>query len=112
MPQFGRRIDGLGGRRRRVRQPVVLAASAMSIERSRSVLVANLSTSGSMLRGRDLQKEGTELLVAVGSQDSFARIVWRNDDACGIEFDKPFPEDRLAQLKHEGRWSTVTGATD
>ena len=110
MLQFGRRVDGLGGRRRRVRQPVLLAASAMSIERSRSVLVADLSPSGAMLHGRDLPKEGTELLVAVGSRDSFARIVWRNEDACGIEFDSPLPDDRLAQLKNEGHWTAVTGA--
>ena len=108
---FGRRVDGPSGRRRRVRQPVVLAASAVSIERSRSVLVADLSPSGAKLQGRDLPKEGSEVLVAVGSQDSFATIVWRNDDACGIEFDTLLPEERVAQLKHEGRWASVTGAT-
>jgi hypothetical protein len=111
MRQFGRRVDGLSGRRRRVRQPVILAASAMSIDRSRSVLVADLSPSGAMLHGRDLPREGSEVLVAVGSQDSFATIVWRNDDACGIEFEMPLPEHRLAQLQHEGCWASVTGVT-
>lgn len=111
MLQFGRRVDGLSGRRRRVRQPVVLAASAMSIERSRSVLVADLSPAGAMLHGRDLPEAGSELLVAVGSQDSFATIIWRNEDACGIEFDNPLPDDRLAQLQREGRWASVTGVT-
>lgn len=111
MLQFGRRVDGPYGRRRRVRQPVVLAASAMSIDRSRSVLVADLSPSGARLHGRDLPSEGSELLVAVGSQDSFATIVWRNEDACGIAFDEALADDRLAQLKREGRWASVTGAT-
>ena len=111
MLQFGRRVDGLSGRRRRVRQPVILAASAMSIDRSRSVLVADLSPSGAKLLGRDLPKEGSEVLVAVGSQDSFATIVWRNDNGCGIEFEKPLPVHRLAQLQHEGSWTSVTGAT-
>ncbi|HET9866878.1 MAG TPA: PilZ domain-containing protein [Nitrospira sp.] len=111
MLQFGRRVDGLSGRRRRVRQPVILAASAMSIDRSRSVLVADLSPSGAKLLGRDLPNEGSEVLVAVGSQDSFATIVWRNDDGCGIEFEQPLPQHRLAQLEHEGSWVSVTGAT-
>jgi hypothetical protein len=83
----------------------------MSIDRLRSVLVADLSPSGAMLHGRDLPKEGSEVLVAVGSQDSFAMIVWSNDDACGIEFEEPLPEHRLARLHHEGNWASVTGAT-
>ena len=111
MLQFGRRVDGLSGRRSRVRQPVILAASAMSIERSRSVLVADLSPSGARLQGRDLPKEGSEVLVAVGSQDSFATIVWRNDDTCGIKFEMPLAADRLARLQHEGCWAAVTGVT-
>ena len=82
----------------------------MSIERSRSVLVADLTPAGAMLHGRDLPEKGSEILVAVGPQDSFATIVWRSDDACGIEFDSPLREDQIARFKRDGWWASVTGA--
>lgn len=82
----------------------------MSIEKSRSVLVADLSAGGAMLHGRDLPQEGSEVLVAVGSEDSFATIIWRGEDACGIEFDRPLGEDQIVRLKRDGRWAAVTGA--
>lgn len=111
MPPIGRRGDGLSSCRCYSREPVILAGSALSIGRSRSVLVADLSPAGAKLRGRDLPKPGSEVLVAVGSQDSFATIIWRNEDGCGIEFDDSLHEDELAKFKLEGHWPSVTGAT-
>ncbi len=110
MLRFGRRVDGLSGRRHRMREPVRLAASAMTIDRSQSVFVADLSASGAQLHGRGFPDEGSEVLLAVGSLDSFARVAWRDNSACGLEFEEPLPDEELVQLKREGRWAFVTGA--
>ena len=110
MPSFGKRVDGPDGRRRVIRQPVVLAASALAVAGSRSVLVADLSSVGAKLQGRDLPIPGSEVLVAVGTQESFGTIVWGKEDACGISFDHPLGNDKLDRFKQEGSWASVTGA--
>ena len=111
MPSFGRRTDGLSGRRRQTRQPVLLAASALSIERSRSAIVSDLSAAGAKLNGRDLPKPGSEVLIGIGSEDSFATIKWWSEEACGVEFDRLLAPQQIDNFKTEGAWESVTGAT-
>jgi len=59
-------------RRRNARQPVSLAASALSLSRSRSVVISDLSPDGAHVDGRDLPLPGEDLLLVVGSFDTFA----------------------------------------
>ena len=109
MPSFGKRVDGLRGRRASNRQSVVLAASALSTLHSRSVLVADITPQGARLHGRDLPSAGREVLIKVGSFDSFATVVWSDADRCGVRFDQAFALDQLATLKRESCWASVTG---
>ena len=109
MPSFGNRVDGLRGRRAFPRQSVVLAASALSITHSRSVVVADITPEGARLHGRHLPSTSSEVLMVVGSQDCFGKVVWNESDGCGVKFDRPFRADQLEQLKLEGQWATVTG---
>ena len=84
MPAFGRRIDGPTGRRRNVRQTVVLAASAMTLDQSRTVLVEDVCSEGAKLRGRDLPGRGSQILFKLGAWEVFASVVWNGRDECGI----------------------------
>ena len=109
MPGFGRRMDGLSGRRRSPRQPVILAASAWAIGGSRSVLIGDLSATGARLRGRDLPPSAADVLITVGPIEVFATVNWRADVECGVEFHATLTPDLLGQIQKHGDWALVTG---
>jgi len=88
---------------------VILAASARSIDRSRSVVITDISSKGAKLQGRDLAARGAEVLVSAGSLDLFASVAWRENDECGVIFDGPLSEELVSKLKSEGRWTRVMG---
>ena len=96
-------------RRRSVREPTMLAASAMSVTRSRSVMIADLSSTGARLGGRDLPAPGDDLLMVVGSQDRMGTVMWRSGDKCGVRLDEPLAHDNIALMQREANWASVTG---
>ena len=108
-PISGRRTDGLSGRRTTQRHPVVLAASAVAIDRSNSVVVSDLSHQGAKLRGRNLPASDQEVLITTGSFAMFATVVWAQNDECGLRFVPPLDDQALAQFQEEGKWATVMG---
>ena len=87
----------------------MLAGSAMSVTRSRSVMVADVSAEGAMLGGRDLPAPGDDLLMVVGSQDRMGQVMWRRDDKCGVRLDEPLEQAHIAQMKREAAWTSVIG---
>ena len=96
-------------RRRSVREPVMLAGSAMSVTRSRSVMIADLSATGALLGGRDLPAPGDDLLMVVGSQDRMGTVMWRQGDKCGVRLDEPLAHEQIALMEREAAWAAVTG---
>lgn len=102
-----RSLPGHACRRGFPRLPVVLAASALAIARSRSVVVTDLSLEGAQLGGRDLPPAGDDLLMVVGSLDAMGTVVWRDGDRCGVQFDEAIVDETIAQMKREADWSSV-----
>ena len=96
-------------RRRHLREEVSLAGSAFGLGRSRSIVVSDLSPEGAQIDARDLPARGEDLLMVVGSFDTLAKVVWRNADKCGIEFDDAVADEILAKMKQEARWTSVAG---
>lgn len=86
MPTFGKRVDGLWGRRQEARQMVELAGTAMSLDGSNSVALENISSTGAKLLGRCLPKTGQEILVRTDEFCFFGSIAWANDHSYGIVF--------------------------
>ncbi len=109
MPGFGKKIDGPTGRRRNVRQTVILAAAALTIDRSRTVLVEDVSSEGAKLRGRDLPGKGSQILFKLGQWEVFASVVWNGRDECGITFDEPLASESMSRLEREAHWGEVMG---
>ena len=105
---FGKRAF-VHNRRRCAREDVMLAGSAMSVTRSRSVMVADVSAGGARLGGRDLPPPGDDLLIVVGSQDRMGTVMWSNGDKCGVRVDEPLGADSIARMKDEAGWAAVTG---
>lgn len=109
MPVFGRRVDGPEGKRRSERERVVLAAAAQAIHGSRSVVIADISTRGAKLQGRDLPPCGRQILLGVGTVELLVTIAWRDLDECGVRFDPPLNTALVRKLKQEGSWAKVMG---
>jgi hypothetical protein len=96
-------------RRHCAREPVALAGSALALARSRSVIVSDLSARGARLDARDLPLPGEDMLLVVGSFDTFAKVAWRTDDKAGIRFDDEIAPDVIARMKREAAWTSVAG---
>ncbi|MGE5562092.1 MAG: PilZ domain-containing protein [Bacillota bacterium] len=110
MPGFGRRIDGPGGRRRSVRENVVLAGSAFAIGSSQSVMIEDVGRAGAKLRAQRVEPVGRQLLVRIGTVEMLASVIWSRPEQCGIRFDEPLDDQTLQAVKKEGCWATVTGS--
>jgi hypothetical protein len=111
MPSFGRRVDGPAGRRRTIREEVVLAASAQSLRSSRPVVVSDVSPTGAKLVGRNLVSLDPEVLISVGEIGVFANVAWVVRDECGVTFDEPLTPDMMEVVKREGGWAKVMGVS-
>lgn len=106
---FGKRIDVPGGRRRSPRQRVTLAGAAIALEGSRSVIINDVCSTGLKLRGRDLPKEGAELMIRIGDSDVLARVIWKRHDDCGVSFEDRLDPATVDHLKHEGQLGRLLG---
>ena len=102
-------LPGHACRRQAPREEVALAGSALALGCSRSIIISDLSADGAQIDGRDLPPAGEDVLMVAGSQDTFAKIVWRTDDKCGIRFDESMPAENIALMKEEAAWTSVAG---
>ena len=96
-------------RRHEPREAVSLAGSALALGCSRSIIISDLSPDGAQIDARDLPPPGEDVLMVAGSQDAFAKIVWRTEEKCGIRFDERMAPESLALMKEEAAWTAVAG---
>lgn len=87
MSVFGNRLDGPAGRRRSAREKVVLLGTAISIERTRSVVIEDLSPTGAKICGRALPPLGQEVLIRAECLRLFGRVAWVHRNSCGIRLE-------------------------
>ena len=102
-----RTIEVPGCRRAAAREGVTLAASALALGCSRSVIVSDLSSTGARFEAKELPDTGEELLMIAGTQEAFARVVWRTEKRCGVHFDDTLGEEDLVKIKKEAAWTSI-----
>ena len=74
-------------RRARVRRRVCLTGSLVSISRSTSVIIENVSPDGAKLVGRNLPGSGEEVLVRASDFAVLGHVIWQDHDRRGVVFD-------------------------
>jgi len=111
MERFGKRVDGIDGRRAAVRQNVSMAASMFSLEHSRVVIVEDISTSGAKLTGEELPKLGEDVWIKAGPVDAFGTVVWADDFVCGVTFEQPLNRTEEEFITAEARLMSPTNLT-
>ena len=111
MATFGKRVDGVDGRRAAVRQTVAMPASMFSLEQSRVVIVEDISTTGAKLTGAELPKLGEDVWIKAGPIDAFGTVAWGDDHACGVIFEQPLNAAEDDFIQTEGRLMRLTKLT-
>jgi hypothetical protein len=96
---FGRRTDGLTGRRRAARERMSLPVSLYSIDQSRVALLADLSQSGCRLQGTALPEVGKDVLLKAADVELFGRIVWKDARERGVKFDEAINDTDMENLR-------------
>lgn len=111
MTEFGKRVDGVHGRRGGNRKPVLVAAAMMSVKESGSATLLNVSYTGAKLRGGHLPACGEDALVRVARVEAFGTVVWKDGDLCGIAFDVPLSDAELKILEQQSAAVSIAKLT-
>ena len=87
MRSFGKRVDGVGGRRRIKRRPVSIQATGSIVgDTTRCLLIEDICLNGARVMGRNLPREGAEILLRRGENALLGQVVWAAEDRRGIVF--------------------------
>ena len=108
MSEFGKRIDGPGGRRIMPRDPVSLPASIITIEHAYPVALLDVSPAGAKLRCEEPMRVGQDVWIRGAPVNTLAEIMWCNDGMCGIRFDAELSDRDYEHLRQLGTWTLVT----
>ena len=96
---FGRRADGLTGRRTAQRERVSLPVSLQTVDQSRVALLADISQTGCRLHGIGLPRVGQDVLLQAADVELFGRVVWKAGEERGVEFENAMSRSDLAHLR-------------
>lgn len=99
MPRFGKRVDGIGGRRGAERASVLVLAIAATIGETRDAVLLNISERGAKLRCRQQVRVDEELLLRSEGIEAFGRVVWCTTDTVGLIVDEPLSGEAIAILR-------------
>jgi hypothetical protein len=111
MDKFGKRVDGIDGRRSAERQTISMPASMFSLEHSRVVTVEDISTSGARLIGEDLPRLGEDVWIKAGPVDAFGTVVRSEEGECGVTFEQPLSAQEEEFIRAEARMMSLTKLT-
>ncbi len=109
MTDFGKRLDGPGGRRAAARKPVLLSAALLTMQTSRPVTVVDVSKSGARLRIGGPLSLGQQIWLKINPSDLFGTVVWIDGKECGVLFDEPLDDADVASLQARGKVVMMLG---
>lgn len=94
-------------RRRSARFTIDIPATLRTISGDRPCRMANISDNGAKLETAEPPKEGVSGWLVMGSEEIYCTVIWANDGACGVEFERALGEDRLIDIAGEQVTETV-----
>lgn len=109
MTEFGKRMDGPGGRRAAPREAVLLNAALMTLSVSRTVILLDVSTTGARATASLPLFVGQQVWLKVNPVDIFGRVAWTNGSECGILFDFPLDDDEIVRIQARGKVIFIAG---
>jgi hypothetical protein len=106
---FGKRMDGPGGRRAATRKPVLLRAALHTLEHSRGATLYDVSATGAQMNMPVPLKLGQEVWLSIPPSELFAKVVRIEGETCGIVFDEPLDAEAVASFQARGKVMMVHG---
>ncbi len=87
--------------RRSGRFAVQIPAIFRTISGDRECRMANISDNGAKLETASPPAQGVSGMLILGEQEVYCTVIWSNDGACGIEFERNIGEDALVEIAGE-----------
>ncbi|WP_237219957.1 PilZ domain-containing protein [Sphingomonas arenae] len=106
---FGRKSGG--GRRAAVRKAVHLPSTVLGIASSKTATLLDVSKAGAQLLISSMPPDGKDVLLRIAGIERVGRVVWRDDEKFGIEFDEPLSGLELYQVQELAYTPTPPGLT-
>lgn len=100
MRVFGKRNDGVTGRRKEARKRTLLPVVFKSFSRLVSVDLLNVSETGARLRGSGFPPVHQGILIKAQGVEAFGTVVWLRAGMCGVHFDEPLSKLAVHNLEH------------
>jgi hypothetical protein len=94
-------------RRTGSRESIVVEGIVSTLATSRTVILDDISGKGARFRSAQSPELGKDVLVRIGHISALAKVVWRNDRGCGVQFDQQVGEHDLARLRAEDISSSI-----
>ncbi len=87
--------------RRSGRFAVEIPATFRTTSGERACRMANISDNGAKLETDNPPATGVSGMLLLGSEEIYCTVIWSNDNACGIEFERSIGEHALVQIAGE-----------
>ena len=100
MRVFGKRNDGVTGRRKQARKRTLLPVVIKSFSRLTSVDLLNVSETGARLRGTGFPPVHPGILIRAQEEEAVGPVVWLRGGMCGVHFDEPLSRLAVHNLEH------------
>ena len=85
-------------RRRSARLTIDIPVTFRTISGDRECRMANISDSGAKLETEAPPRTGVSGWLVMGTQEIYCSVIWANDNACGVEFERSIAQDTLIAI--------------
>lgn len=84
--------------RRSGRFVVAIPAVFRTASGSRQCRMANISDNGAKLETDNPPATGVSGMLMLGEEEIYCTVIWSNDEACGVEFERSIGEAALTEI--------------
>ncbi|MGB3712250.1 MAG: PilZ domain-containing protein [Erythrobacter sp.] len=88
-------------RRRNARFTTEIPVTLQTVLGNRQGRISNISDRGAMIEVSSPPPENIAACLILGEEELFCTVVWSNEDACGVEFDRAIGDAKLAEIAGE-----------
>lgn len=106
MRMFGKSIGG--GRRGAQRSPAPVLALLSTVGHDYHVALEDVSRTGARFCAPLLPAKGENVILRAERVRVFGRVIWSDDQRCGVSFDAPIAEKSVSELRPDPHSAGLT----
>ena len=88
-------------RRRSARFVIDIPVTLRTVTGDRQCRMENISDKGAKLEIDNPPKDGADCWLVLGEEEIYCQVIWSNESACGIQFERAISENRLIAIAGE-----------